>query len=120
MLKKDLLKDIGFQKAFFTKVIDYLETQVKDDVEHATERSKLAQEKEDVILQFPDWKVDSMYGSGWRLEHKTNNIMIEMTQQLDIQKIVIPADKFMCYPDEEFMTKLLALFEAKPDTNDPF
>jgi hypothetical protein len=120
MLKKDLLRDIGFQKAFFTKVIDYLETHVKDDVENATEKSKLAQEKEDIILQFPDWEVDSLYGHGWRLEHKTNNIMIEMTQQLDVQKIVIPTDKFMCYPDEEFMTKLLALFEAKPDTNDPF
>ena len=120
MLKKDLLRDIGFQKAFFTKVIDYLETHVKDDVENAAEKLQMTQEKEDVVLQFPDWDVDSMYGRGWRIEHKTKGIMIEMSKELDIQKIIIPADKYTSYPDDAFMENLLNLFEVKPDTKASF
>jgi len=115
IVKKDLLKDIGFQKAFFTKVVDSMEYHIRDDVENAAEKIKAGQEKHDVVLQFPDWNVESMYGHGWRIEHKTLQIKIELTKELDIEKIMIPSNKFMCYPDDEFMSKLLALFEERAE-----
>jgi hypothetical protein len=115
VLKKDILRDIGFQKALFTKIINHLIFEVKYDVEDAGERIKANKEKNDIMIQFPNWDVESRYSSGWCIRHKTKEIRIELTKELDIETIHIPTEKFACYPDEIFIDNLLGLFEVRPD-----
>jgi len=118
IVKKDLSRDIGFQKAFFNKLMDYFEYKVKDDVESAGEKDAQKRIKDDMTRQFADWEVEYRYSSGWDIAHKTTLIRVRMTQQLDIEAIYIPADKYPVYPDDSFMARLVTLLTECPEDLD--
>jgi len=118
-LNKDLTKDAAFQKSLFKKLLPKFEYSVPKAIE-ATEKSKQETKiVKDVQLQFPDFDVTKCY-RGWAIIHRTTQIQIHMTDELDIEKIELPSSKFICYPDDEFMSKLLSLFEERVDSSNDY
>ena len=115
-LVKDLTKDAAFQKSLFKKLLPKFEYSVPSTIQLAEKSKREIKIVKDVQLQFPDFDVLKGY-RGWTITHNTTNIKIQMTAELDIEQISIPTGKFVCYPDDEFMTKLLSLFEERVDSS---
>ena len=112
-LIKDLSKDVGFQKGLFLKILTVIEPKIASGIKASKEAIEKKVRLSDMEIQFPDFKVTQMWNDAWELEHNDSKITIKMTKELDIETVSLPKGKYVTYPTDEFMERLLGLFEEE-------